>query len=59
MYGDWSCHCTVKKINEVFPMIDKNLEQDLTFLIFFFGFKISIGYIGIGQAILKQWILSS
>lgn len=38
MYGDWSCHCTVKKINEVFPMIDKNLEQDLTFLIFFFRF---------------------
>lgn len=44
MYGDWSCHCTVKKINEVFPMIDKNLEQDLTFQIFFFSvLKLALG----------------
>lgn len=34
MYGDWGCHYTDKKINEVFPMIDYNLEQDLTFLTF-------------------------
>lgn len=32
MYRDWGCHCSDKKINKVFPMIDKNLEQDFTFL---------------------------
>lgn len=26
MYGDWGCHCADKKMNEVFPMVDENLE---------------------------------
>lgn len=34
MYGDWGWHHAAKKMNEVFPVIDKNLQKDLEFFNF-------------------------